>query len=160
MALFTSISRHMAKDYLLRYAHARQGRASIPLKACARFRLKGTLSRWWQEMRVISSIDPCVLICLMARKQHPSFLKSPFQLKITASVRERPLRATCAIIGASTLPAPAVCEQKLLFVTERGLIDLFCFLEALKLFMLWGLFRRLSFTTVVPYLINEGEWSH
>ena len=44
----------------------------------------------------------------------------PFQLQ-TASIRERPLRATLAIITAPTLPAAAVRELTLLIVTERGL---------------------------------------
>ena len=46
--------------------------------------------------------------------------KSPFQIQITASVRDRPLRATWATITAQTLLAAAVREPKLLFVTERG----------------------------------------
>ena len=41
-------------------------------------------------------------------------------LSITASIRERPLRATWATIAAPTLPEPAVRKPKLLFVTEGG----------------------------------------
>ena len=46
---------------------------------------------------------------------------SPFQLQITASIRERPLRATWATIAVPTLPTAAVRGPTLLFVTERGL---------------------------------------
>ena len=44
---------------------------------------------------------------------------SPFQLQISASVRKLPLRATWTTIAAPTLPAVAVRELTLLFVTER-----------------------------------------
>ena len=40
--------------------------------------------------------------------------------RITASIRERSLRATWAAIAAITMPAAAIREPKLVFVTERG----------------------------------------
>ena len=46
--------------------------------------------------------------------------ESPFQLQITASIRERPLRGTWATIAAPTMPAAVVQEPTLLFVTEKG----------------------------------------
>ena len=45
-------------------------------------------------------------------------LSSPFQLQRIASVRERPLRATLATTAVPTLPAAAVREPTLLFVSE------------------------------------------
>ena len=48
-------------------------------------------------------------------------LSNPFKLQITASVCKRPLRATWATIAAPTLPAVAVREPMLLFVTEGAL---------------------------------------
>ena len=48
-------------------------------------------------------------------------LNGPFQLQITASVRERPLLATWALFLWSTWLAAAVCEPTLLFLAERGL---------------------------------------
>ena len=53
---------------------------------------------------------------------HTASLSSPFQLQITASVREQPLLATSVTKAAPTLPAAAVREPTLLFVTERGFI--------------------------------------
>ena len=47
---------------------------------------------------------------------------SPFQLQITASIRERPLRATWATIAVPTLPTAAVRGPTLLFVTERACV--------------------------------------
>ena len=47
-------------------------------------------------------------------------LLSPFQLQITASVRERPLRATWELLLWPTWFAAAVHEPMPLFVTERG----------------------------------------
>ena len=46
--------------------------------------------------------------------------KSPFQLQITASVRERTLLATWATMTAPMLPAMAVREPTLFSVTEKG----------------------------------------
>ena len=46
---------------------------------------------------------------------------SPFHLQITASVRERQLQATWALLLWATWLAAAVREPTLLFVTERGL---------------------------------------
>ena len=49
---------------------------------------------------------------------------SPFQLQITASVRDRPLRATWALLLWPTWVAAADCEPTLIFVIERGFIAL------------------------------------
>ena len=48
---------------------------------------------------------------------------SPFQLQVTASVRERQLRATWALLLWPTWLAAAVREPMLLFVTERGFTE-------------------------------------
>ena len=48
------------------------------------------------------------------------FLLSPFQLQITASIRERPLQATWRSTAAPTLSTVAVREPTQLVVTERG----------------------------------------
>ena len=48
---------------------------------------------------------------------------SPLQLQVTASVRERQLRATWALLLWPTWLAAAVREPMLLFVTERGFTE-------------------------------------
>ena len=69
-----------------------------------------------------------VVCCLLS---HLSFIffskmtlilehKNHFQLQITASVHERPLRTTLALLLWPTWLAAAILESTLLFVTERG----------------------------------------
>ena len=60
------------------------------------------------------------ICCILLQKKHSPFL-SPFQLQITASVRELPLLARWAKTAAPTLPAAAVREPMLFFVIEGAL---------------------------------------
>ena len=59
--------------------------------------------------------------CLSTVFLKHSAIYSAFQLQITASVLERPLRATWALLLLPEWLAAAVRKPKLLFVTERGL---------------------------------------
>ena len=61
------------------------------------------------------------LIFFFVGKGRSSSRLSPFQLRITASVRELPLRATWALLLWPTWLTAAVRELPLLFLTERGL---------------------------------------
>ena len=71
-----------------------------------------------QEQQQINSY----LFAVMSAHSHPYLTKAPFSYKyITASVRERPLQATWALLLLPTWLAAAVREPTLLFVTERGL---------------------------------------
>ena len=58
---------------------------------------------------------------LAQRNTKKSVYFGPFKLQITASVRERPLRATRAPKAAPTLSAEAVCKRTTFVVSETGL---------------------------------------
>ena len=72
------------------------------------------------------------LIALLDMKKPAVSVLSPFQLQTTALVREWTLRTTWAITAAPTLPAEAVREPTLLFVTKRGLRDTHPMRESLR----------------------------
>ena len=71
------------------------------------------LARRLQDVGTVINVDDLTKRC--------KIFYSPFQLQITASVQERALHAILALLLWPTRLAAAVCEQTMLFVTERGL---------------------------------------